>query len=388
MQITVVGIGYVGLANGILLSQKHEVTLYDINKERVDAVNKKHSPFRDPLISEYLEHQVLNIIATTDVEEAFSEAEYIIIATPTNYDPVLNHFNTESVTSVIDDIRQINRDAVIMIKSTIPVGFTDSIRDKYDDINIFFSPEFLREGHALEDILHPSRIVIGDQSPYASTIGEELRKCSLEEDVEIIYTNSCEAESIKLFSNTFLAMRIAFFNELDSYMISRDLDTEKVIKSVSLDPRIGDYYNNPSFGYGGYCLPKDTKQLLANYEKVPNSLISSIVDANRVRKDFIADQIYNMHPNIVGIYRLTMKHGSDNFRSSSVQGIMKRLKAKGIEVIVYEPLYTETTFFNSVVINDLEEFKRMSNLIVANRYHEELADVIDKIYTRDMFNRD
>lgn len=387
MQITIVGIGYVGLANGILLSQEHEVTLYDINKKRVDAVNQKYSPFRDPLISEYLEHHVLNVIATTNIHEAFDEAEYIIIATPTNFDPVLNHFNTETVSSTIQAIYRINKEAVVVIKSTVPVGFTKSMNAMYEDMAIVCSPEFLREGHALEDILNPSRIVMGGQTTSAVKIAEAFKNCSNNKDVDIIYAESCEAESIKLFSDAYLAMRVGFFNELDSYVLSRNLNTEKVIEGLCSDPRIGEDYNNPSFGYDNDCLPKNRKQFLANYQSVPNGLTSFLLEANRERKDFIADHIYDRHPNIVGIYRLTTKYESDRFRASSIQGVMKRLKAKGIEVIVYEPLYKETTFWGSVVINHLEEFKRMANLIVVNRYHKELEDVKDKIYTRDLFGQ-
>lgn len=388
MNITVVGIGYVGLANAVLLSQKHHVTMIDIVKEKVEMINKRDSPIEDELIVEYLKHKKLNLKATLDPIEAYKHADYIFIATPTNYDPVKNYFKTDSVDTVIQSALEVNKEVCIVIKSTVPVGYTAAVKALYESDHIVFSPEFLREGHALEDILYPSRIIIGDDSKQAEMIANELVGCALKEEIEVVFTESTEAESIKLFSNTYLAMRIAFFNELDSYTESRGLDSEKVIKGVCLDPRIGDYYNNPSFGYGGYCLPKDTKQLLANYEHVPNSIIAAIVDANRTRKDFISDQIIRKAPEVVGIYRLAMKHGSDNFRSSSVQGIMKRIKAKGIEVIIYEPLLTQDYFFNSKVIKDLEEFKSLSDIIVANRYSEELMDVKKKVYSRDIYHRD
>ena len=388
MNITVVGIGYVGLANAVLLSQKHHVTMIDIVKEKVDMINKRDSPIEDELIVEYLKHKKLNLKATLDPIEAYEHADYIFIATPTNYDPVKNYFKTDSVDTVIQSALEVNKEVCIIIKSTVPVGYTAAVKALYETDHIVFSPEFLREGHALEDILYPSRIIIGEHSKQAEMIANELVDCALKEEIEVVFTESTEAESIKLFSNTYLAMRIAFFNELDSYTESRGLDSEKVIEGVCLDPRIGDYYNNPSFGYGGYCLPKDTKQLLANYEHVPNSIIAAIVDANRTRKDFISDQIIRKAPKVVGIYRLAMKHGSDNFRSSSVQGIMKRIKAKGIEVIIYEPLLTQDHFFNSKVISDLEEFKSLSDIIVANRYSEELMDVKEKVYSRDIYHRD
>ncbi len=388
MNITVVGIGYVGLANAVLLSQKHHVTMIDIVEEKVDMINKRDSPIEDELIVEYLKHKKLNLKATLDPIEAYEHADYIFIATPTNYDPVKNYFKTDSVDTVIQSALEVNKEVCIIIKSTVPVGYTAAVKALYETDQIVFSPEFLREGHALEDILYPSRIIIGEHSKQAEMIANELVDCALKEEIEVVFTESTEAESIKLFSNTYLAMRIAFFNELDSYTESRGLDSEKVIEGVCLDPRIGDYYNNPSFGYGGYCLPKDTKQLLANYEHVPNSIIAAIVDANRTRKDFISDQIIRKAPKVVGIYRLAMKHGSDNFRSSSVQGIMKRIKAKGIEVIIYEPLLTQDHFFNSKVLSDLEEFKSLSDIIVANRYSEELMDVKEKVYSRDIYHRD
>lgn len=388
MNITVVGIGYVGLANAVLLSQKHHVTMIDIVKEKVDRINKRESPIEDELIVEYLKHKPLTLKATLDAIEAYTDADYIFIATPTNYDPVKNYFKTDSVDTVIQCALEVNKEACIIIKSTVPVGYTAAAKVLYETDHIVFSPEFLREGHALEDILYPSRIIIGEHSKRAEMIANALVDCALKEEIKVVFTDSTEAESIKLFSNTYLAMRIAFFNELDSYSESRGLDSEKVIEGVCLDPRIGDYYNNPSFGYGGYCLPKDTKQLLANYGHVPNSIIAAIVDANRTRKDFISEQIIGKSPEVVGIYRLAMKQGSDNFRSSSVQGIMKRIKAKGIEVIIYEPLLTQERFFNSKVISDLEEFKSLSDIIVANRYSKELMDVKAKVYSRDIYHRD
>ncbi|MBI9014050.1 MAG: nucleotide sugar dehydrogenase [Clostridiales bacterium] len=388
MNITVVGIGYVGLANAVLLSQKHQVTMIDIVKEKVNMINQRKSPIDDELIVDYLSHRQLNLKATLDEKEAYEHADYIFVATPTNYDPAKNYFKTDSVDLVIQSALKINKEVCIIIKSTVPVGYTASVKTFYETDHIIFSPEFLREGHALEDLLYPSRIIIGEHSKRAERIAAELISCALKEEIDVVFTNSTEAESIKLFSNTYLAMRIAFFNELDSYTEARDLDSKKVIEGVCLDPRIGNYYNNPSFGYGGYCLPKDTKQLLANYEHVPNSIISAIVDANRTRKDFISDQILRKGPKVVGIYRLAMKHGSDNFRSSSVQGIMKRIKAKGIKIIIYEPLLKQDHFFNSKVISDLEEFKSLSDIIVANRYSEELKDVEDKVYSRDIYHRD
>jgi len=388
MNITVVGIGYVGLANAILLSQKHNILMLDIVKEKVDMINNRISPIEDKLIIEYLQDKSLSISATIDSKEAFSQAEYIIIATPTDYDPATNYFKTDSVDLVIESALEINPEVCIIIKSTIPVGYTHAAKERYSTQDIIFSPEFLREGHALEDILYPSRIILGDDSEKARKITKELVGCALKKEIHVVYTNSYEAECIKLFSNTYLAMRVAFFNELDTYAEFRGLDSHNVIEGVCLDPRIGDYYNNPSFGYGGYCLPKDTKQLLANYDQVPNSIISAIVDANRMRKDFIADQIIMKEPKVVGIYRLAMKNGSDNFRFSSVQGIMKRIKAKGIKVIVFEPLLKEEHFYNSKVISDLKEFKQQSDIIVANRFSKDLIDVEEKVYTRDIYHRD
>ncbi len=388
MKIGVIGIGYVGLANAILLSLHHEVTLVDIDSSRVDAVNARRSPFRDVVINKYLKEKTLNLKATLDLKLAIEDADYVLIATPTNYDPKHNYFDTSTVEEVISKVRLLSDKTCIIIKSTIPVGFIERMRNEYHNKKIIYSPEFLREGHALEDLLNPSRIVVGDTGEEAKIFANALAKGVDNKEVEIVFVSSNEAESIKLFSNTYLAMRIAFFNELDSFMISRNLDSQKVIHGVCLDPRIGDFYNNPSFGYGGYCLPKDTKQLLANYDHVPNSIINAIVDANRVRKDFISDQILSLHPKVVGVYRLVMKEGSDNFRSSSVQGIMKRLKAKGIEVIVYEPLYLDDAFYNSRIVSDLSEFKKTSDIIIANRYHSDLEDVLEKVYTRDMFYRD
>jgi UDPglucose 6-dehydrogenase len=388
MKFTVVGIGYVGLANAILLAQKHEVLMTDLLQERVDMINKKESPIDEQQIIDYLKEKPLKLTATTDMAKAYEGSDYVVIATPTNYDPVLNHFDTSTVEKVIETALSYKEDVIILIKSTVPVGFTEGMKVKYPSAHILFTPEFLREGHALNDVLYPSRIILGDDSEDAVTMSKILLDCVDKKDVKVLFTSSTEAESIKLFSNTYLAMRIAFFNEVDTYMESRGLDSKHVIEGVCLDDRIGAFYNNPSFGYGGYCLPKDTKQLLANYELVPNNLIGAIVDSNRTRKDFIADQIISKQPGIVGIYRLAMKHGSDNFRSSSVQGIMKRIKAKGITVIIFEPLYKEDRFFNSEVLHDLEDFKSRADIIVANRYSDDLDDVIDKVYTRDIYNRD